>query len=79
MNESLRHQFDVTSGIPGEALAGLIAAACAVLATTWVSWVSWSSLRDLREQTATVAEALHRISWSGIVFAVVIALLAFAE
>ena len=79
MTESLRHQFDLTSGISGEALAGLIAAACMVLATTWVSWVSMSSLRDLREGEASVAETLHRILWSALVFIVVVAVLAFAE
>lgn len=76
-SESLRHQFDLTSGVSGEMLSGLIAAACMVLATTWVSWVSLSSLRDLREQMITVSEVFSRMLWSGFVFVVVVALLAF--
>ncbi len=75
----LRDQFDVTSGISGEVLAELIAAACLLTVTLWVSWVALSSLRQLRDDDLTVGDVASRVLWLGLMFFLVVALIAFAE
>lgn len=79
MNDSLLGQFEVTSGISGEVLAEITAAACLLVVTLWVSWVAVSSLRQLRDETLTVGEVAARILWAGLMFCVVVALIAFVE
>ena len=75
----LRDQFEVTSGISGELLAELIAASCLLTVTLWVSWVALSSLRQLREDALTVGDVANRVLWLGLMFFLVVALIAFAE
>ena len=72
-------QFEITSGIPGEVLAEITAAACLLVVTLWVSWVAVSSLRQLRDETLVVGEVASRILWAGLMFCVVVALIAFVE
>lgn len=79
MNDSLRRQFELTSGLPGELLAELIAAACVVMITAWICWVALASLGQLRERTAGVADVVSRMLWSGLLFCLTVAAVAFAE
>lgn len=72
-------QFEITSGISGEVLAELTAATCLLTVTLWVSWVAISSLRQLREEALTVGEVTGRILWGGLMFCIVVALIAFVE
>ena len=72
-------QFEVTSGISGEVLAEMTAAACLLAVTLWVSWVAISSLRELRDETLAVGEVATRILWGGLMFCMVVALIAFVE
>ncbi len=76
---SLRDQFELTSGISGETLAEIIAAACLTTVTLWVSWVALSSLRQLREEALTVGEVAARVLWLGLMFFLVVALIAYVE
>ena len=75
----MRDQFDITSGISGEVLAEVIAAACLLTVTLWLSWIALSSLRQLRDDVLTVNDVAARILWGGLMFFMVVALLAFAE
>lgn len=79
MNESLRQQFETTSGLPAELLAELIAAACMVLITMWVAWVALASLSQLRAQAVGVPEVFQRVLWSGLLFCLAVATIAFVE
>ncbi len=79
MSDPLLDQFEVTSGISGETLAGTIAAACLLAVTLWASWIATSSLRQLRDETLTVGEVATQILWAGLVFCMVVAVIAFAE
>ncbi len=79
MSDSLRRQFELTSGLPGELLAELIAAACVVMITAWICWVALASLGQLRERTAGVADVVSRMLWSGLLFCLTVAAVAFAE
>ena len=79
MNDSLRRQFETTSGLPGELLAELIAAACVVLITAWICWVAMASLGQLRDRTAGVSDVISRVLWSGVLFCLTIAVIAFVE
>ena len=75
----MRNQFEITSGISGEVLAEATAASCLLVVTLWVSWVALSSLRQLRDEMLTVGEVATRILWSGLMFCMVVALIAFVE
>ena len=79
MSNSMLGQFEVTSGISGETLAEVTAAACLLVVTLWVSWVALSSLRQLRDETLAVGDVASRILWGGLVFCMVVALIAFVE
>ncbi len=79
MSDSMLGQFEITSGISGEVLAEITAAACLLVVTLWVSWVAVSSLRQLRDETLAVDEVAARILWAGLMFCVVVALIAFVE
>ena len=79
MSDSMRNQFEITSGISGEVLAGVTAASCLLVVTLWVSWIALSSLRQLRDETLTVGEVATRILWGGLMFCMVVALIAFVE
>ena len=79
MNDSMLCQFEITSGISGEVLAEITAAICLLVVTLWVSWIAVSSLRQLRDETLTVAEVASRILWAGLMFFMVVALIAFVE
>ena len=79
MNNSMRGQFEITSGISGEVLAEITAAICLLAVTLWVSWVAVSSLRQLRDETLAVGEVASRILWAGLMFFMVVALIAFVE
>ena len=75
----MRSQFEITSGISGEVLAGVTAASCLLVVTLWVSWIALSSLRQLRDEMLTVGEVATRILWGGLMFCMVVALIAFVE
>lgn len=79
MNDSLRQQFETTSGLPAELLAELIAAACMVMITMWVAWVALASLSQLRAQAVGVPEVFQRVLWSGLLFCLAVATIAFVE
>ena len=79
MSDSMLNQFEITSGISGEVLAEVTAAACLLVVTLWVVWVAISSLRQLRDETLEVGEVAARILWTGLVFFMVVALVAFVE
>ena len=79
MNDSMLGQFEIASGISGEVLAEITAAICLLVVTLWVSWVAISSLRQLRDETLTVGEVASRILWAGLMFFLVVALIAFVE
>ena len=79
MSDSMIGQFEVTSGISGEVLAEITAATCLLVVTLWVSWVAVSSLRQLRDETLAVGEVATRILWAGLMFFIVVALIAFVE
>lgn len=79
MSDSVLGQFEITSGISGEVLAELTAASCLLMVTLWVSWVAISSLRQLREDALTVGEVAGRILWGGLMFFLVVGLIAFVE
>ena len=71
--------FEVTSGIPSDLLAELIAAACLLTVTMWVSWIAISSLRQLHQDNLTVGEVATRVMWSGLMFFMVVSIIAFVE
>ena len=79
MSDSMLGQFEVTSGISGEVLAEITAATCLLVVTFWVSWVAVSSLRQLRDETLAIGEVATRILWAGLMFFMVVALIAFVE
>ena len=79
MSDSLRRQFETTSGLPGELLAELIAAACVVMITAWICWVAMASLSQLRDRTAGVSDVVSRVLWSGLMFCLTVAAIAFVE
>ena len=79
MSDSMLGQFEVTSGISGEVLAEITAATCLLVVTLWVSWVAVSSLQQLRDETLAVGEVATRILWAGLMFCMVVALIAFVE
>ena len=79
MSDSLRDQFEHSSGISGEVLAETTAAACLLVVSLWVSWVALSSLRQLRDEALGIGDVAHRILWSGLMFFLVVALIAFVE
>lgn len=79
MNDALRSQFEVASGISGETLAGAIAAACLLMVMLWMSWIAASSLRQLRDGLLSVGDVGNRILWAGLLFGMVVALIAFVE
>ncbi len=77
MSKSIRHPFEVTSGISGQTLSELIAASCLLSVMLWLSWIAWSSLRQLRDGWLTVGEAASRIAWAGGLLFLVVALIAY--
>lgn len=79
MNNSMLGQFEITSGISGEVLAEITAAICLLVVTLWVSWIAVSSLRQLRDETLAVGEVASRMLWAGLMFFLVVALIAFVE
>ena len=79
MSDALRNQFELASGISGETLAESIAAACLLMVMLWMSWIAASSLRQLRDGLLTVGDVGARILWAGLLFCVVVALIAFVE